>query len=279
MEVSEIVTKGKGAPRSALMLLDKNEKLIWSVPRKGSKTMKTVITVTALLALIVVEGCVTSTSRVAGYLSGFQTLPATSPQPQQLSKPLLAGIVLVLPETEVSKPTTPSSATLEQVAGRIQKELQQSSNIMIQQIFPPTTIPANGLAGLSLERLRDITKERKFSTMVVVVATSSFVSKMRFWPIQENQLYVRMDAALVDVSAGLVLMTELGQDDYVMAQNVDYVDRISYPRLYYRTFTVGGPFTIVKGDPYRALGEQAFRDAADQLGMKLRQRLSPEAVS
>lgn len=241
--------------------------------------MKTVVTVTALAALLVVEGCATSSSRVADYLSGFQPLPATSPRPQQPSKPLIAGLVLVLPETEVGKPTTPSPAALEQVSGRIQKELQQSSDIVLQRIFPPITIPASGLAGLSLERLRDVTKEGKLSTMIVVVATSSFVSKMRFWPILENQLYVRMDAALVDISAGQVLMTELGQGDYVMAENVDYVDRISYPRLYYRDFTVAGPFTIVTGDPYRALGEQAFRDAADQLGMKLRQRLSPGAVS
>lgn len=239
--------------------------------------MKTVVTVTALAALIALEGCATSSSRVADYLSGFQTLPASSPQPQQ---PLIAGLVLVLPETEVGKSTTPSPAALEKISGRIQKELQQSSHIVIQHIFPPITIPASGLAGLSLERLRDVTKEGKLNSMVVVVATSSLVSKMRFWPILENQLYVRMDAALVDVSSGRVVMTELGQDDYVMAENVDYVDRISYPRLYYRTFTVAGPFTIVKeGDPYRALGEQAFSDAADQLGMKLRQRLSPDATS
>lgn len=242
--------------------------------------MKTVVTVTALVALLVVEGCAISTSRVVDYLSGFHTLPATSSQPQQPSKPLIAGMVLVLPETEVGKPTTPSSAALEQVAGRIQKELQQSSNIVIQQIFPPVTIPASGLAGLSLEHLRDITKEGKLSTMIVVVATSQSATKLRFWPVQETQIFVRMDAALMDVSAGLVLMTELGQADYVMAQTLDYYDRISYPRLYYRDFTVSGPFTIVgKGDPYRALGEQAFRDAADQLGMKLRQRLSPGAVS
>jgi hypothetical protein len=89
-----------------------------------------------------------------------------------------------------------------------------------------------------------------------------------------------MDAALVDVPAGRVLLTEFGQQDYVMADNLDYVDRISFPRLYYRHFTIGGPFTIVKKeDPYQALGWEAFKGAADQLGMKLRQRLSPDAVS
>lgn len=32
LEVSEMAAKGKGAPRSGLMLLDKSEKLIWSAP-------------------------------------------------------------------------------------------------------------------------------------------------------------------------------------------------------------------------------------------------------
>jgi hypothetical protein len=32
LEVSEMGAKGKGVPRSALMLLDKNEKLVWSAP-------------------------------------------------------------------------------------------------------------------------------------------------------------------------------------------------------------------------------------------------------
>lgn len=32
LEVSEMGAKGKGPPRSALMLLDKNEKLLWSAP-------------------------------------------------------------------------------------------------------------------------------------------------------------------------------------------------------------------------------------------------------
>ena len=55
--------------------------------------------------------------------------------------------------------------------------------------------------------------------------------------------------------------------------------RISYPRLYYRNFTFGGPFIIVEGDPYQALAWEAFKGAADQLGMKLRQRLNPAGVS
>ena len=55
--------------------------------------------------------------------------------------------------------------------------------------------------------------------------------------------------------------------------------RISYPRLYYRNFTFGGPFIIVEGDPYQALAWETFKGTADQLGMKLRQRLNPAGVS
>jgi len=242
-------------------------------------SMKTIINIVALAAMIVLEGCASFSSHVTDYLSGFQPPPASSQQPQPAAKPLVAGLVLALPETEIGKTTTPSPAVLEKVAGRIQKELQQSPHIVIQTIFPPITMPASGLAGLSLERIRDITKDTKLTNMVVVVATSQSARKLRFWPIMENQLFVRMDGALVDVSQGRVLMTEFGQDDYVMAETLDYVNRVSFPRIYYRNFTFGGPFTIVEGDPYQALGWETFKGAADQIGMKLRQRLSPDVVS
>ncbi len=241
--------------------------------------MKPISNIVALAAVLVLGGCASFSSHITDYLSGFQPPSAFSQQPPQAAQPLVAGLVLALPETEIGKPTTPSPAVLEKAAGRIQKELQQSPRIVIQKIFPPITIPASGLAGLSLERIRDITKETKLTNMVVVVATSRSARKLRFWPIMENQLFVRMDGALVDVSQGRVLMTEFGQDDYVMAEALDYVNRISYPRIYYRTFTFGGPFTIVEGDPYQALGWETFRGAADQIGMKLRQRLSPDAMS
>jgi len=240
--------------------------------------MKPIGTIVALAAVIVLEGCASFSSHVTDYLSGFQPPSASSQPPAQPAQPLVAGLVLALPETEIGKPTTPSPAVLEKVAGRIQKELQQSPHIVIQNIFPPITMPASGLAGLSRERLHDLTKDTKLTNLIVVVATSQSARKLRFWPIMENQLFVRMDGALVDVSQGRVLMTEFGQDDYVMAEALDYVNRISYPRIYYRNFTFGGPFTIVEGDPYQALGWETFRGAADQIGMKLRQRLSPDAM-
>ena len=235
--------------------------------------MKIRVVVVSLAVLLSLWACATSSNRITEYLSGFQ-LPPDGAQPVAL--PLNAGLVVVLPEDELSKPTTPSREMLQAVAERLQKEIQTSPNLVIQRIFPSLTIPASGLHGLDLERLQSLAREGSLTRMLVVVATSRSSSKLRFWPIRENQLYVRMDAALVEVPTGRVLTTESGEDDYVMAEALDYVQRISYPRLYYRNFTFGGPFTIVNGDPYKALGEQTFRGAAAQLGMRLRHCLDPE---
>jgi hypothetical protein len=237
--------------------------------------MRTVSAIAALVAALLLNACAGSSNRITEYLSGFPPQPE---KPPQVALPLAVGLVVALPGDELGKPTTPSKDTLEKVAQRIQAELQASPQITIQRIFSALTIPADGRRGLALEQVRALAKESHLTKMIVVVATSRSARKLRFWPIMENQLYVRMDAALVDVSQGAVLMTEFGQDDYVMAEAVDYVDRISFPRLYYRTFTVAGPFTIVEGDPYHALGWETFKGAADQLGMKLRQRLSPAGV-
>ena len=75
-----------------------------------------------------------------------------------------------------------------------------------------------------------------------------------------------------------MLTSESGQDDYVLAQSYFY-NGFSYPRLYYRTFTFAGPFTVVEGNPFKALGEMAFSGAADQLGMKLRRLMDPTPIS
>ena len=238
--------------------------------------MKTLVRAATLAALIVLNGCAADSSRITEYLSGF---PPPPENPPQVALPLAVGLVVALSEDERSKPTTPSNDTLEKVAQRIQAELQASRQITVQRIFPALTIPAGGLHGLALARVQALAKEGDLTKMVVVVATSRSTQKLRFWPVMEYQLYVSMDAALVEVPSGRVLMTESGLDDYVMADVLDYTMRISYPRLYYRNFTFGGPFIIVEGDPYQALGWETFKGAADQLGMKLRQRLSPAAVS
>ena len=110
---------------------------------------------------------------------------------------------MVLPEDELGKPTTPSQEALQAVAERMQKQIQTSPHIVIQRIFPSITIPASGLHGLSLERLQGLAREGSPATILVVVATSRSASKLRFWPIRENQLYVRMDGALVEVPSTL----------------------------------------------------------------------------
>src|SRR5437016_2088962 len=238
--------------------------------------MKIRLMVGSMVVLLSLWACASSSDRITAYLSGFQP-PSDDAQPVAL--PLNAGLVVVLPEDEMGKPTAPSRDALQAVAERLQKDIQASPNFVIQKVFPSITIPANGLHGLSLERLQGLARAGNLTQMVVVVAVSRSASKLRFWPIMEHQLYLRMDAALVEVPTVLVLMTESGEDDYVLAEALDYVERISYPRLYYRNFTFGGPFTVVKGDPYKALGEQTFRGAADQLGMTLRKRLGPEGPS
>src|SRR2546425_2879888 len=175
--------------------------------------MKVRLVVASIAVLLSLWACATSSNRITEYLSGFQP-PSDGAQPVAL--PLNAGLVVVLPEDELSKPTTPSREMLQDVAERLQKEIQTSPNIVIQRVFPSLTIPASGLHGLGLERLQSLAREGSLTRMLVVVATSRSASKLRFWPIRENQLYVRMDAALVEVPTGRVLTTESGEDDYVM---------------------------------------------------------------
>jgi hypothetical protein len=224
-----------------------------------------------LIGSLLSAGCATTSSRIGEYLAGFQSSPS---QPPSMTLPMTVGLLIALPENELSFETTPSKDWLMTAAQRIQKQLEESSQIRVAKIFPPIIIPAGGLGALSLERVRDSTKDAKVTKIITVVATSQPARKVRFWMI-EDQLFVRMDAALVDVSQGQVLVTETGQDDYVLAQS-NFYNAFSYPRLYYRTFTFAGPFTVVEGDPYKALGQAAFAGAADQIGMKLRQRLDPQ---
>ncbi len=227
----------------------------------------------AIGALISLCACAGPSSRITEYLAGVQSLPAET---QQLPLPLVAGLIMAFPEAELATPTAPSKEALERFAQRVQKELQASPKIVIQRIFPPVIIPGDGSGGLSLDRLREAAKDGTLTKMIVVVASSRTASKLRFFPILETQLFARMDAALVDLPTGRVLLTEVGQGDYVLAETLYYSGAISYPRLYYRTWTIAGPFTVVDGDPHKALGEEAFKGAADQLGMRLRGRLSPE---
>jgi hypothetical protein len=224
-----------------------------------------------LLALV---GCAGAPSRINDYLTGFQ--PPSS-EATAVRLPLAVGLLIALPENELSNRTTPSKESLERIGRRIQKELEESSKIRMERIYPTIIIPAAGLETLSRERVREATQGGQSRKIIVVVATSQPARKVRYSMV-EDQLFARMEAALVDLSSGQELAMDRGEDDYVLAQSY-FFNAFSYPRLYYRTFTFAGPFTVVEGDPYKALGEAAFSGAADQLGMKLRQRLDPQPAA
>jgi hypothetical protein len=131
--------------------------------------MSTRVVMAMMAALLSLSACATSSSRIAEYLSGFQ-LPSDGAQPVAL--PLNAGLVVVLPDDELGKPTTPSREMLQAVAERLQKEIQTSPSLVIQRVFPSITIPASGLHGLGLERLQRLAREGSLTRMLVVVATS-----------------------------------------------------------------------------------------------------------
>ena len=218
-------------------------------------------------------GCAGPSSRMSDYLIGFQPV---SGHPQ-ISLPLVIGLLIALPEEELARPTTPSKEALEKIAERIEKELQESPKIIVRRIFPTIIIPAGGFGALSVQRVRESVKDPDLPKIIVAVATSQSARRAYFSRV-EDQLFARMDAALVDLTTSQVLTSGSGQDDYVLAQSYFY-NGFSYPRLYYRTFTFAGPFTVVEGNPYKALGEMAFSGAADQLGMKFRRLMDPTPIS
>jgi len=107
-----------------------------------------------------------------------------------------------------------------------------------------------------------------------VVFTSQSVQRVQPYPLIETQIFARTDLALVDLATGRLLLSEYGEEDYILGQRRDVDRTISYPRVYFRDMTESGPFTVVEGDPYRALGEIAFKAAADQLALRLHERLA-----
>lgn len=230
---------------------------------------------TVLAVMIGSSGCVLApTSRIGDYLSGI-SVPPTQTQP--LATPIRAGLVLAMPQAELDTPTTPSKTLQEKLMGRIQKEFQGPQLVEIKQVFSPITLPGKGLSALTLERLREMTKGTQLTNLFVVVATSQTAKMVLYYPLFEVQLFVRMDLALVDLATGQVLLTGVGQEDYDMEDRYDGVKDILYPRIFYRTVTRwAGPFELVEGDPYVALGEKAFSGATDQLVMHLREKLKQQ---
>ena len=236
--------------------------------KKVHPHIRTTLIVSMLIGL---SGCAAS-SRIGDYLA---EIPASPAQPPQLATPIQAGLVLAMPETELGGPTTPSQALLEKLVDRIRKGLQDTQRVDIKQVVSLLTLPGEGRAALSLSRLRELVKDPQVQRLFVVVATSKSAHRVLPYPLFEVQLFVRMDLALVDLTAGHILLTEAGQEDYDMMDRYDGVKDILYPRIFYRTITKwAGPFKLVDGDPYVALSEETFSGAADQLVMHLRERLN-----
>jgi hypothetical protein len=69
------------------------------------------------------------------------------------------------------------------------------------------------------------------------------------------------------------VFAESAQADYALLERYDGVKDIYYPRVFYRDITESGPFEVVEGNPQIALGEAAFREAANQLSLRVRERL------
>src|SRR5437899_11132684 len=107
--------------------------------------------------LAIGAGCASSSSRIEEYLTGFQS---NQSQSSKVGLPLIADLVVALPENELGKPTTPSKARLAKISERVKKELEESPRIVIRTILPPVIIPARGGAGRSGRRLIVLTTDR-----------------------------------------------------------------------------------------------------------------------
>ena len=223
-----------------------------------------------VLAILSVAGCMAGQDRVMDYLSGIQS---ASPHPPQ-AMAVRGGLVLVLPESELAKPTAPPREAQDKLADRLQHALTTDQKIEITQVLAPINIPGDGRKALSLDRLREAAKLAHPDKLIAVVLTSHSAQRVQEYPLIETQLFARMDLALIDLATGRLLLSEFGEEEYILGQRRDVERTISYPRVYYRDMTTSAPFTIVEGDPYRALGEIAFRAAADQLVLRLHERLS-----
>ena len=232
--------------------------------------MKDFLAGVAAIVLLSLNSC--AASRITDYLSGF---PESSAQVPPASVPIRAGLVLAIPETESGKPTAPNPAARDKLTERIQKGLQNLPRVQITRVMPAIILPGDGLKALSLERLREAAKDAQMDKLFVVVATSRSAQRVQPYPIIETEVFARLDLALVDLAAGRVLLSEAGEEDYILGQRRDVERTISYPRIYYRTQTTTGPFLVVEGDrdPFAALGEVAFAATADQLLMRLREKL------
>lgn len=228
------------------------------------RCLKTLSVVTLVIAVVGLTGCSVTRSRTSGYLAGFSTAPADPPR----KAPIPAAVVLAIPETEAAKPTALTPVMQKELVERVRTNLRDTK-LAISSIASPIVLPGDGNGALTPERLRQIGKEMGMQHLLVLILSSQSAQRVQEYPIIETELFAQVDGALVDLAAGRILMTAAGQEDYILAQRRDVARTIGYPRIYYRTQTTTGPFTVVEGDPFKELGKIAFTAAADQLLLTL----------
>lgn len=223
-------------------------------------------------ATLVAALCLVDCARSPG-ITNYLTSTAVSADEQVLKGPISAGLIFAVPETELSKPTALSRTSQDMLAERMQKKVHDSGSLDVTVILPPIILPGDGQRALPLDRLRELAKQSHLQKLLVVVPTSQVAQRVQPYPIIETQLFAKMDLALVDLVTGAILLSETGAEDYLLGRRRDVEKTISYPRIYYRTQTTSGPFLVVEGDPFVELGKVAFEAAADQLVMRLLERL------
>ena len=226
--------------------------------------IKTFSVVTLVIAVVGLTGCAVTGSRASDYLAGFSTAPAGPPR----KAPIPAAVVLAIPETEAARPTALTPVMQKELVERVRTKLLDTK-LAISAIASPIVLPGDGKGALTPERLRQIGKETGLEHLLVLIPSSRSVQRVQEYPIIETQLFARVDAAVVDLAADRILLTAVGQEDYILAQRRDVARTISYPRIYYRTQTTSGPFTVVERDPFAELGKIAFTAATDQLLLAL----------
>ena len=226
--------------------------------------VKTFLVMMLVMAVVGLTGCSVNGSRASDYLTGFSTASA-GPSPKA---PIPVAVVLAIPETEAAKPTALTPVMQKEMLDRVRTKLLDTK-LAISKIASPIVLPGDGKGGLTPERLRQIGKETGLQHLLVLIPSSRSVQRVQEYPIIETQLFARMDAAVVDLTTGRILLTAVGQEDYILGQRRDVARTISYPRIYYRTQTTSGPFTVVERDPFAELGKIAFTAATDQLLLAL----------
>ena len=228
------------------------------------RCLKTFSVGTLVIAVVGLTGCSVTRLRASDYFAGFSTASAGLPG----KAPISAALLLAIPETEAAKPTALTPVMQKDLVERVRTNLRDT-RLVIGSIASPIVLPGDGKGALTPERLREIGKETGLQHLLVLIPSSQSAQRVQEYPIIETELFARMDAALVDLTAGRILLTAAGQEDYILAQRRDVARTIGYPRIYYRTQTTTGPFTVVEGDPFAELGKIAFTAAADQLLLAL----------